>query len=110
MSIALGILDIVRASAREAAAEIVHSVEIEVGRLAGVEIGALEFSFDIAKAQAGLDQAELIVHEVPARCRCLACGGISDQDSLWAACPGCGGHRLEVTQGRELRVRSIEVD
>ena len=110
MSIVIGILNIAQERARAAGAEVIRSIEIEVGQFAGVEVSALEFSFEIAREQAGLAEAQLIIHEVPGECKCTGCDLTALTATLFGACPDCGQPMLQVIQGRELRVRSITVD
>lgn len=109
MSIVMSILDIAAEQARAADARVINAIEVEVGGLAGVELDALRFCFEVARRDIA-PEAELIVHEIPGRGRCPGCGSEAEMDFAWAACPGCGEVGLEVLQGRELRVRSLNVD
>lgn len=109
MSIAMSILDIAVEQARAAGAREINAVEIEVGDLAGVELHSLRFCFEAARRDIA-PKAELIVHEIPGRGRCSGCGAEADMDFAWAICDSCGQAGLEVLQGRELRVRSLNVD
>ncbi len=109
MSIAMNILDIAAEQARAAGARVINSIEIDVGRLAGVELHALRFCFETARRDTA-PQAQLIVHEIPGRGRCPGCGTEADMDFHVAVCASCGKAGLEVLQGRELRVRSLNVD
>ena len=109
MSIIANILQIAADHAREAGATTVTAIELEVGALAGVEIPALEFCFTAARGDAVGDQANLVVHETPGRGRCPACDKESPMDFFVAVCPDCGEATMEILQGRELKVRSIQV-
>ena len=110
MSIVTSILDIARDQAVQADAKVIQQIEIEVGALAGIEIPALEFCFEAIRTQVVGEQAQLIVHKIPGLGKCPACNEESEMDFYAAVCPVCGKATLEVTQGRELRVRSIRVD
>ncbi len=108
MSIACSIVDIAAEQARAAGAERVNTVEIEVGSLAGVELESLRFCWDAARR--GLaGAAELVVHEIPGRGYCPRCELETDVDFHVALCPECDGG-LSILQGRELRVRCLNVD
>ncbi len=109
MSIAMSILGIAAERARAADARVINAVEIEVGGLAGVELHSLRFCFEVARRDIA-PEAELIVHEIPGRGRCPGCGTEADMDFAWAVCAECGQAGLEVLRGRELRVRSLNVD
>ena len=110
MSIVSGILDIAENEARSAGARVINSVEIEVGGLAGVEIPSLEFCFEVARRGTLAAGAELIIHEIPGRGHCPDCDREVAVEYFMAVCPECGQALLEILQGRELRVRSINVD
>ena len=110
MSIVSGILDIAEKEARAAGAQVITMVEIEVGRLAGVEIPALEFGFEVARRGTLAEEAELMIHDIPGLGHCAECNEKVAIDALIPICPECGELLSEVLQGRELRVRSIMVD
>ena len=110
MSIVAGILDIVEREARAADATVINRVEIEVGTLAGVEIPALEFAFEVARRGTLAHAAELVIHEIAGRGHCPDCSADVDIDFATAVCPACDGALVTVTQGSELRVRALNVD
>lgn len=110
MSIITSILQIARDHAHEAGAEVIEKIEVEVGTLAGIEIPSLEFCFQAARTQIVGEQAELVIRRVEGRGRCPACGQESAMDFYSAVCPACGDGVLEILQGRELRVLSIQVE
>lgn len=111
MSLVTGILDIAGREARAAGARVINTVEIEVGRLAGVEIDSLEFCFEVARrGTAGAQNARLVIRDVPGRGTCVECGATSEVDDFVALCPACGKGLVDITEGREMRVLSINVD
>ena len=111
MSIAANILEIATRQATEAGARVINRIEIEVGRLAGVEITALEFCFETARKMTGATAAStLVIHPVAGRGRCPECRREFSVDFFVALCPKCGAGGVEILQGRELKVRCINVD
>lgn len=110
MSIVVGVLDIAEKEARDAGARVINSVEIEVGQLAGVEIGALEFCFEAARKGTLAAGASLVIHEIPGRGHCPDCDQEVAVDFFMAVCPVCQVGLVDILQGKELRVRSINVD
>ena len=110
MSIVAGVLDIVENEARSAGATVINSVEIEVGALAGVEVDSLEFCFEVARKDTLAANASLVIHEIPGLGHCSDCGQDVAMDYFMAVCSACGEGLLEVLQGQELRVRSLNVD
>jgi hydrogenase nickel incorporation protein HypA/HybF len=110
MSIVAGVLDIAESEARAAGARVINAVEIEVGTLAGVEIDALEFCFSVARRGTLAAEASLVIHQIPGRGHCPDCAQDVAMDEFVAVCSVCGEGLLEVLQGRELKVRSLNVD
>jgi hydrogenase nickel incorporation protein HypA/HybF len=110
MSIVAGVLDIAENEARAAGAKVINTIEIEVGRLSGVEIDALEFCFGVARRDTLAASAELVIHDIPGRGFCPDCDKDVDIDFFMAVCPDCEKAMVDIRQGRELRVRAINVD
>ncbi len=109
MSIACSIADIAREQARAAGAQRINAVEIEVGGLAGVELESLRFCWEAAARRSLGGDARLVIHPIPGRGRCGRCRADADVEYPVTLCPTCGGP-LEILCGRELRVRSLNVD
>ncbi|HPF69891.1 MAG TPA: hydrogenase maturation nickel metallochaperone HypA [Candidatus Krumholzibacteria bacterium] len=108
MSIACSIVDIAVDQARAAGAARINTVEVEVGGLAGIEVESLRFCWDAARTGLAAG-AELIIHAIPGRGFCPRCERETDVDFVVALCPACEGG-LRIVQGRELRVRCLNVD
>ncbi len=109
MSLITNILKIAAERARGAGDPVITAIEIEVGELAGVEIPSLQFCFLAAREHAVGPQAKLVIHEIPGRGICPQCGVESAADFFVTVCPLCGEATLEITRGRELKVKSIQV-
>jgi len=110
MSIVAGVLDIAENEARAAGAKVINTVEIEVGRLSGVEIDALEFCFGVARRGTLAADAELVIHDIPGVGFCPDCDKDVEVEFFMAVCPECEQAMVDIRQGRELRVRAINVD
>ena len=108
MSIACSIVDIAEEQARAAGAGVINAVEVDIGGLAGVETESLRFCWQAARR--GLAAAaELVINEIPGRGFCPRCEAESPVEFPVALCPACAGG-LRILQGRELRVRALNVD
>ena len=110
MSIVSGILRIVEEQAREADATIINSIELEIGQLAGIELDSLHFCFEVARKKTMAQKAELIVRSISGRGHCPQCEKDVPVSFMMAVCPECEQALVEIFQGRELRVVSINVD
>ncbi|MBI5445858.1 MAG: hydrogenase maturation nickel metallochaperone HypA [Deltaproteobacteria bacterium] len=88
----------------------VTSVTLEVGEFSGVVPEALEFCFEACTAGTLLEGARLVLVRLPARGRCEACDAEFPLEAYHQPCPACGGLRVAVSSGEELRVRELEVE
>lgn len=109
LSIVMSIIDIAEEQVKKAHAHQVDSIELEVGTLAGVEMAALDFSWNAAVKDTVLSHAERVVDEVQAIARCSNCGCEFPVQEPFQPCPACNDLLLEYLQGKELRVKSLIV-
>jgi hydrogenase nickel incorporation protein HypA/HybF len=86
----------------------VRRVNLSIGRLSGVVPDAVRFCFDLVTTGTSLDGAVLEIDEPRGRVVCRRCAVEFDTDEMLALCP-CGSADIELLQGRELRIRSVEV-
>lgn len=106
MSIVQGILDV---CTRHAAGRTVVALVVEIGELSGVMPEAIEFCFSACCKDTALEHAQLSIESVPAVGFCEDCRISQPLTSLYDSCQQCGGYRLTVTSGQEMRVREMEV-
>jgi hydrogenase nickel incorporation protein HypA/HybF len=107
LSIAEAVVEI---ATRHAAGRRVHRVELRVGHLRQVVPSALEFAFELLSSGTALEGAELMIHTVPARGTCRACGAETTMVSFPLQCSRCGGLDLERLSGEELLVDALELE
>lgn len=87
----------------------VTAVVVEIGDLSGVVPEAVEFAFEACTLGTPLEGARLEIVRIPPRARCGECLIDFPVSSHFDPCPSCGGHRITITAGEELRVRELEV-
>jgi hydrogenase nickel incorporation protein HypA/HybF len=95
---------------RHAAGRRVSRVDVRVGHLRQVVPSALEFAFELITTGTVLEGAALVIEPVPAVVRCGACAAETEQAAFPFACSGCGAWDVEVVQGEELLVDSIDLE
>jgi hydrogenase nickel incorporation protein HypA/HybF len=89
----------------------VVEVRLRVGALASVVVESLEFFWGIATEGTSIAGAKLVVHTLPVVVWCEACGTASELDGVQSfRCPLCGEGTMDLRQGRELEIESIEID
>ena len=109
LSLAEGVLRICEDHAQRAGAEKVVVVRVEIGALSHVDADALAFSFEAVVRGTLAQGAQLEIDRVPGKAWCHDCGHEVTVASLVDACPDCGGFKLQVTGGEEMRVKEMEV-
>jgi hydrogenase nickel incorporation protein HypA/HybF len=107
LSIAEGVLDIVRAQARREGFRAVREVRLEIGRLAAVEPEALRFCFAAVVRGSVAEGARLEIVETPGSAWCFDCMASVKVDSRADGCARCGGARLQVSGGTGMRVMDL---
>ena len=110
MSIAQSIIDIVDSEVSKSGASILREVELEVGRLAGIEYEALEFALKVLAKESIINGVDIIINKPAGKALCTECGKEFETDSPINSCPSCTSYACDITRGKELRVSSILVD
>jgi hydrogenase nickel incorporation protein HypA/HybF len=90
-------------------ASVVESITIEVGPLCGVEPMLLASAFGILRAGGCAAQAALLIEETPVTIGCLNCGVQAQTAPSRLICAACGGFRIRIVAGDELRLRRVEL-
>jgi len=109
LSLCEGVVQLIEDQAREQGFAKVRTVWLEIGALAGVETGAMRFSFDAVARNTVADAARLEIIDIPGRARCPACQQTVDVNTRYDDCPGCGHYPLDVISGDEMRIKELEV-
>ncbi|MDO9105067.1 MAG: hydrogenase maturation nickel metallochaperone HypA [Methylovulum sp.] len=110
MSLCESILQVLEQQAEVQRYRKVKTVWLEIGALAGVEIEALRFSFDMVVLGSLAEHARLEIIEIPGQAWCLPCGCNVDVQQLYDVCPHCGSHQLQVNKGDHMRIKELEVE
>jgi hydrogenase nickel incorporation protein HypA/HybF len=87
----------------------VTTVRIEIGALSCVSPEAIEFCFAAVTRGTLADGAGLELIRLPGKAWCLDCDATVGIGERHDACPRCGGYRLRLTQGDEMRIKDLEV-
>lgn len=99
---------VVDAVCEHAAGRRVHGVRLEVGALCALVPDSMQFCFELATEGTLAEGARLDIDMLPGTAHCRACGDEFALPDLFLLCP-CGSADVEVTAGRDIRIRSMEV-
>lgn len=110
MSICESIIQVIEGQAVEQTFTSVKTVCLEIGPLAGVELEALRFSFDVVTRGTIAENSKLEVIELPMNAWCMPCSKNVDVKVRFDPCPHCGSYQVQITGGDELRIKNMEVN
>ncbi|MDR1499547.1 MAG: hydrogenase maturation nickel metallochaperone HypA [Tannerellaceae bacterium] len=110
LSIALSIIELVREQALRSQALSIEEVEIEIGRLSGVEVETLTFALQSAVKDTMLERARIVRRDIEGEGICGDCGVGFAVSGIFSPCPHCGSYAVRLIKGKELRVKSIIIN
>ena len=110
LSIAMNIADLAVDRARQAGASRIMAIELDIGTLAGVELSALDHAMKIAFRDSLLENAEIKLNRIEARCECRDCGHDFALEEFSLQCPACGKNRSCISRGMEMQLSSILIE
>ncbi|MCF8261126.1 MAG: hydrogenase maturation nickel metallochaperone HypA [Melioribacteraceae bacterium] len=110
MAIAQNIIEIAEEYAVKSAALKVNEIELDIGKLAGIELESLLFAIDVIKEGTICNSAKMIINHVEAQFNCTECLSTFNTENYYAKCPVCNSHKVEIIAGREMRVKSIDIN
>ena len=110
LSIAMSIVEIATEYAIKDKADQVLEIEIEVGTLSGVIPEALELAMEAATRNTICEAAKWKINIINAKMVCPDSEKVIPTESLVDPCPVCGAFGHELTQGKELRLKSLLVE
>jgi hydrogenase nickel incorporation protein HypA/HybF len=112
LSVMSNILEIVLDYAGKYRVQRVSKINLEVGELSDLLPEWMQTYFDFVSKDTLADKAVLSIEKLPALLRCRSCSheyGFT-RDNWQFACPACDSADVEILQGREFRIVSIEVE
>ena len=109
MAIAEGILNIAFDYAKQNKASKITKITLKIGEMSGIELEALNMSFDVLVKDTIAEEAKLIVNRIPLIGKCNKCGKDFHIEQYNFFCPECDGI-LILQSGRELQVESLDME
>ena len=102
MSIAEGILDVALDTLRQHDATVIHSVQLDLGLMSGVEPDSLLFCWEAVTKGTPAEGSRIEINTIPIEGKCL--------ENYKFICPHCDSHFVQTIGGRELQVTSMDID
>lgn len=109
LSIVLSIIDLAQKQTKEAQAQKVDEIELEIGELSGIEMNSFDFAWKQAIRDSILANSELKILRPKGLGQCLDCENSFYMSLIFDSCPSCGSPFVAIKSGKELRVKSLVV-
>lgn len=111
LSIAMRIVEIADEEARRLELPKVRGVHLKLGTFSGVVKEALLSAYEVAREGSLVEEARLVIQEVPIVIYCPTCCDESAVDSIQQlCCARCGTLSGEIVSGKEMELTGLEVD
>jgi hydrogenase nickel incorporation protein HypA/HybF len=110
LSLITSVFEVLEEKAREHGAARVTRVVLKIGIMSGAVPDLLESAFETFKKGTIAEAARLEIVVVPVKLRCPECGGEAVREATDFSCAGCGSRRVEIVEGRDLVVETIELE
>ena len=110
LSITQSMLDLVLEQAKENNARRIGRINVVIGEMTGVVADSMKFYFDFIKEGTIAEGAVLSFRMVPTQARCRSCGQTFEPEEFSWGCPHCQNNGIEIINGKELFVESMEVE
>ena len=110
LTLAREIVAIVQMAAQNQNIHHIRRVRVELGAFGHVEEKALQFAFTAAVNGTLATGSLLEISRLPGQAWCYDCNKTVALSTRLAPCPLCGGEKLDVIGGNELRVVDMEVE
>lgn len=88
----------------------VKTVRLEIGELAGIELEALRFGFEVVTAGSIAEGAVLEIESRKGRGWCGHCEEEVPMREYFTCCSLCGQPGLTCREGNEMKIESVEVE
>jgi hydrogenase nickel incorporation protein HypA/HybF len=110
LAIATALVEEAEKIARREKARSVVMVKVALGVLSGVEREALRFAFPLVTEGTLLSKARLEIESIPLDVSCQSCNSKNISLETVFTCPTCGSTKVEVGGGRDILIKSMELD
>jgi hydrogenase nickel incorporation protein HypA/HybF len=110
MSLMGGVFEVIEQTLSQHNVQRVLQIKLKVGELTNAEPDALQMAFEAYSKDTLCEGAELVVERVPVLGRCRHCLHEFPVKTMFFLCPNCQNSSIEVIQGEELLIESLEVE
>jgi hydrogenase nickel incorporation protein HypA/HybF len=110
MSLMESVISICEDEAKRQGFARVKTIVLDIGALGHVAPEALSFCFEAVSRGSIADGARLDIQTQPGEGWCMDCSRTVPLAERFGACPECGGHKVQLIKGDEMKIRELEVE
>ena len=110
LSIAMSIVEIAEEEVKKANAAKVSEIELEIGKMSGVVVEALEFAMEEAVKNSVLSQAKRKIIEIEAKAQCASCKHEFTTEDHYTPCPKCMHPYSDIISGKEMKIKTLKIE
>jgi len=110
LSLVASLFEILEAQRKKEGFKKITAIRLRCGTFSGVVPECLETAFEIYKKETLASEARLILEVVPVKFRCRRCGHEETAHDLPFICSVCQERDIEILDGTELTLVSIEAE
>jgi len=109
-SIVQSLLDSCEETAKQNNSEKITKVVVKIGVMSGVEADLLQTAFDTFKEGTMCEGCEFVINIQPVVIKCNECNTTSTLQKNEYSCPSCNSVNLDVIDGEEMFLMSLELE
>jgi hydrogenase nickel incorporation protein HypA/HybF len=110
LAITENVVEISLSKAKEAYAKRISGINLIIGELSGFAPECIQLYFDALSRNTIAQGAALNFESAPVRLRCRNCTAVFRLQANEWTCPECHSPGAEIIAGRELYIKSLEVE
>ncbi|MFC1517918.1 hydrogenase maturation nickel metallochaperone HypA [Candidatus Margulisiibacteriota bacterium] len=110
LSIIENIFKVIEKAASENDIKKISQVNLKIGKLQQVVPDLLQSAFEVVSKDTLANEAKLVFEEVPVKVKCRSCQKEFGVENNIFVCPNCASGELDLLQGKELFLVSLEGD
>ena len=110
-SIVQALINQIEEIAKENNAKIVTKIVVKIGVMSGVETELFKIAFETFKESSEFTKnSDLVINLQKIKVRCLECQQENELDKNEYLCPNCQSNRLDVIDGEDMYLMSLEME
>ena len=109
-SIAESIISIALDTMKKNNGKVLKEIELEIGTASGIEVGSLEFALSSLLEKSFKNHVSVHVTKIKAIAFCTICNNEFETEGPFPFCPDCNTFSGSLKQGKELKIKSIQID